>query len=126
MIFIQKHYVKIEKAQWREAANLVIAKHESNQKVYSNMEWWYNFYFYQTEPRIRVIGTFSSDEQAELQPFINEIRNERQFWVLSAEGMNGLNALQQQYVDNNFQVKESHAFHLSSAILYEREIKTSN
>ncbi len=119
---VNNHYRRIDKAQWREAAKVVISRQQNDVKVYSNLEWWYNFYFYTTEPRISVAGTFSSNEEAELQPFIDFVSNEKELWVLSAEGMNGLNSLQQQHVDRNFIIKESHNFYRSSAILYSRMI----
>lgn len=121
LFFVYKHYTRTDKAQWREAAHAVIAGYKPAVKVYSNQEWWYNFYFYDTEPRINVIGTYSSNEALEQQPFIDEIGNEKLFWVLSGEGIGGLNNMQQEYVNRYFIVKEQHSFYGASAILYEKK-----
>lgn len=118
---VQNHYRRIDKAQWREAARTVISNNKTNIKVYSNLEWWYNYYFYFTDPHIKVLGHFSSNEQKELQPFVEEIENEKELWVLNGEGLTGLNSLQQNYVNENFNVKESYHYFAASAILYQKK-----
>jgi mannosyltransferase len=121
LFFVRNHYRKIDKAQWREAAHAVINNYEPNVLVYSNLEWWYNFYFYFTDPHIKVTGTYSSNEELEQQPFIDLVMNREQLWVISGEGMNGLNNMQQAYVNEHFVIKEKHLFFAASAILYERK-----
>jgi uncharacterized membrane protein len=119
---LQNPYNGLDKAQWREASQAVISHYKPGQMVYSNQEWWYSFYFYKSDPDIRVIGKYSFDEKTELQPFVEKIESVKSFWVLSAEGMTGLNATQQQYVDRSFVVRERYTFYQSSATLYDRVI----
>lgn len=121
LFFIQRHYTAIDKCQWRESAQAVIDHYKPGTKVYSNQEWWYNFYFYFTEQHIKVLGKFSSDEEAELQPFIDLIGSDDQFWVLSGETENGLNRSQQAYTDEHFKIKDVFRYYAASAILYEKK-----
>jgi len=121
LLFIQDHYRKIDKAQWREAAQIVKDRHDRGVLVYSNQEWWYNFYFYHTQPPIKVIGKYPSGDPQELRLFIELVKNERQFWLLAGEGMDGLTKDQMEFVLLNFNVKEAHTFFASSAILFDRK-----
>jgi mannosyltransferase len=121
---VSKHYTKIDKAQWREAAAVVIEKNNGATKVYSNQEWWYNYFFYFVNPPIKVLGQYSVNEAKELPVFIEQVGNENELWVLSGEGMTGLNKLQQEYVDQHFTVKEKYIYFGASAVLYtKREAK---
>ncbi|MDQ3534530.1 MAG: glycosyltransferase family 39 protein [Bacteroidota bacterium] len=117
-LFFIRYYNKIDKPQWREAAQIVIDKNPGDVKIYSNWEWWYNFYFYNSIPGLRVVGMYSSNPEAEIDYFINEVGNEEKFWVLGAEGNSGLNDLQQKFIDEKFHILEQHNFMNSSAILY--------
>lgn len=121
LFVIQGHYTRIDKCQWRESAQAVIDHYTPGTIVYSNQEWWYNYYFYTTEPRIRVLGKFSSDEAAELGPFIAMIENEKELWVLSGETADGLSISQRQYVEKHFKIKDAFNFFAASAVLYEKK-----
>jgi 4-amino-4-deoxy-L-arabinose transferase-like glycosyltransferase len=121
LFIVKDHYQRIDKAQWREAAQIVKDRHEPGTLVYSNQEWWYNFYFYNTQPPIKVIGNYPAGNPHELQFFIEQVKNENQFWLLSGEGMEGLTKDQMEFALSNFNVKEKHAFFGSSAILFDRK-----
>jgi len=121
LFIIQKHYTMHDKAQWREAAQVVIEEHEPGVKVYSNLEWWYNYFFYSTNPPIRVLGKYASDDQEQLQRFIEQMQNEEQFWVLNGEGAMGLTAMQQAYVDAHYEVAKRYDFFAASAVLYQKK-----
>lgn len=122
MFVVEKYYTVITKAQLREAAQVVIKNHKSDVIVYSNFEWWYNFYFYSTNPRIFVRGRYPTDEKYDLAFFINEVGNQKEFWVLSGQiESNALTDSQAAYTKENFRIKENHTFYQASAVLYERK-----
>lgn len=118
---VNNHYRKIDKAQWREAASVVIDKYESGVLVYSNWEWWYNFYFYRTQPPIKVVGHYPTGVANEYNFFYDKVKNLNQFWLLSGQNMDGLSDNQLEYVLSYFYKKEEHIFFSSSAILFERK-----
>lgn len=126
IFYINEHYLKTDKAQWREAAHVVLERHRPGVLVYSNQEWWYNFFFYTAMPPIKVLGQYSHLENIDVRPFIDLVTPHDQFWVLSGEGMNGLTKSQQDYVNDHFIVTDSHAFFAASAVLYERKKPLNN
>lgn len=122
MFVVEKYYASVVKAQLREAADVVIKSRRSEIKVYSNLEWWYNFYFYSTSPRIFVRGRYPTNEKSDLAFFIEEVGDQKEFWVLSGQTeSNGLTDSQAAYTKENFRIKENHRFHQASAVLYERK-----
>ena len=122
LFFVKNHYTLWqEKAQWREAAQAVINNNRPGMKVFSNQEWWFSFYFNSTCPRIKPIGKFSFNETTDLQSFIDEIKDQKGFWVLSGEGMQGVTQSQQKVIDSLYRIEEQYGYYAASAILYTKK-----
>lgn len=123
LFIFRNHYFRTsDKAQWREAANVVINNNKGFTTIYSNLEWWYNFYFYDTRPKLKVTGVYTPSDEPGIENFLNTIEGETGFWVLSGESTNnGVTSAQQKYLDSHYEVAESHIFYGSSAVLYKKK-----
>ncbi len=108
LIFIRKHYVKIDKQQFREVSSLVKTRNEGRLPIYSAFPWHFNFYFrdYPVKPReLKLTNLVQVDN----------------FWLLHAEFFSAnekadiINSL-----ERNFEIIERYPFHKTEALLMKR------
>jgi hypothetical protein len=60
-LFFNRYYTKISKSQFREAAMTVMKYNRDGTKVYSDQDWFYNFYFENYGSPIRVTTSYGAD-----------------------------------------------------------------
>lgn len=108
LIFIRKHYQKIEKQQFREASALV-KQFPLTYPVYSNVAWQYNFYFDSLSQQVNSLDLLRSSAADTL-------------WLLQAtffdpyEGEVELDNLKQEY-----EVVQLYSFHKTRAAILRRK-----
>jgi uncharacterized membrane protein len=113
-LFFNRYYTKISKSQFREAAMTVMKYNRDGAKVYSDQDWFYNFYFENYGSPIRVTTSYGAD-------LSHLLMNDKKVWVLKGMQLPGIDSVQQQYLDTHFPVKTTFQFVDTKATLYQRK-----
>ena len=109
LIFMRKHYTRIEKQQFREVSNLVKQRNTDSTPVFSVYPWHYNYYF-----RLHPLDV--NDVNA------TDFSHVGKFWLLQAEFFSPdekteiINRFQEE-----FEIAERHPFHKAEAVLLVRK-----
>lgn len=113
-LFFNRYYTKISKNQFREAAMTVMKYNRDGTKVYSDQDWFYNFYFENYGSPIRVTTSYGAD-------LGHLLVNDKKVWVLKGLQLPGIDSVQQQYLNTHFPVKTTFQFVETRATLYQRK-----
>ncbi|MBD0256757.1 MAG: glycosyltransferase family 39 protein [Cytophagales bacterium] len=112
-LFFNQYYTKLFKNQFREAALTVMQHNRNGTKVYSDQDWFYNFYFENYGSPIRVTSSYGVD-------FSQALAGDEQVWVLKGMQLPGVDSVQQQYLNAHFPVKKAFQFLETRATLYQK------
>jgi hypothetical protein len=113
LVFVKEFYTRIVKNQFREVVQEVM-KRNTGVRMYSNQSWHYNFYFEYLRAPYRVTDNYEVN-------FEEALRGEQSVWVLHGHITQGVNEAQQQYLNENFVLKEQLLYQDAKALLYERK-----
>ena len=100
---LRKHYAKITKQQFREAAAVVIAKNQQNFPVVSVFPWHYNFYFRETPHTVGYDAIVTPDTNS--------------FWLLPVQTFSETEIANEIAKFPQFEIAERHVFNKTQAIL---------
>jgi uncharacterized membrane protein len=104
---LRRHYSKITKQQFREAAEIVITKNRVRLPVVSTFPWHYNFYFRKAD--------FRADYDAIIHPETSS------FWLLPVETFSSSEIDAEIAKFPQFDIAERHVFNKTQAILMVRK-----
>lgn len=107
LIFLRGHYNKISKQQFREAAEIVIAKNEEKLPVVSTFPWHYNFYFRSTTSKVGYDATVTSETT--------------KFWLLPVQTFSPTEIENEIAKFPQFEIAERHVFNKTQALLMVRK-----
>jgi hypothetical protein len=102
LIIVKGYYKTPNKAQFREASQLIIEKNKKNDEVFTGLKYWFDFY----------LSKFKVTEKANLESLVNEMMNNpsliKPFWYVDAHGRPfELSDNAQQFVAKTFYVDEN-------------------
>lgn len=103
LLFIRKHYSKITKQQFREAAAVVKQKNTSGLPVMTTFPWHYSYYFNHTEIVPEQVGI--------LPDTVNS------FWLLPVQTFSAQEIENEISKFPGFEIKQRHSFNATEAIL---------
>jgi len=102
LIIVKGYYKTPNKAQFREASQLIIEKNKKNDEVFTGLKYWFDFY----------LSKFKVTEKANLESLVNEMMNNpsliKPFWYVDAHGRPfELSDNAQKFVAKTFYVDEN-------------------
>jgi uncharacterized membrane protein len=112
-IFFNKYYTKITKMQFREVVADVIGQNSNNIDMYSDGAWYFNYYFDAFGSEKKVIHSGEVD-------FKESLTGKDSVWVLRSNALEGVDAENNQYLQNHFEAVNNLRYTGTSATLYRR------
>lgn len=111
LLFVRRHYIRIDKQQFREVSQFIKRMNASGIPVYSQYPWHFNFYF-RNHP-IEIVNLNSSD-----------LPKTDVFWLLHAEFFSDDERNQVlSILTKDFEIVEAYPFHKTEALLLKRAEK---
>jgi uncharacterized membrane protein len=109
LIFMRKHYTRIDKQQFREVSDLVKQRNVDSTPVLSVFALPYSYYFRNSHLKVNDLNT-------------SDVSQLNKFWLLQAEFFSPEEKTEVlDRFEGEFDVKERHPFHKTEALLLERK-----
>ena len=108
LAFFKQHYTRLQKDQFREAAETVKAANPLHYPIYSGFPWHFNFYFRNIPDKVRDIN--DSD--------LSHVTN---FWLLQGHYTSDQMNAEIMKLSENFEIVEKHSQFGANAVLLKRK-----